>query len=191
MQDGPGVRSPLCGFSWRPSIKKQSVHLGLYWYKQISGNIFPNSSGNLLTASTATTTSVLCLKRQTSTKAPSERPAWHQNHISRILPQTDDFIYKSHGVHFTLTCAEPVTGPVWSFPEFRAMAYVTCHLVADKAWSNTPMLWLDWAEQLISRVWIPKQIHSGYFETGLRKLNWQQINLQMCFCWNLTWRTLH
>lgn len=77
---------------------------------------------------------------------------------------------KSHGVHFTLTYAEAITGPIQSFHEFRAMAYVTCHLVADEAWSNTPVLWLDWAEQLISLVWVPKQILSGYFETRLHKI---------------------
>lgn len=93
-----------------------------------------------------------------------------RNHISRVLPQTDDFIYKSHVVHFTLTFAEAITGLIQSFHEFTAMAYVTCHLVADKACSTMPMLLLDWAEQLISVVWIPKQIHSGYFETGERKI---------------------
>lgn len=31
------------------------------------------------------------------------------------------------------------------------------------------MLWLDGAEQLISVLWIPKQIRSGNFETGERR----------------------
>lgn len=126
----------------------------------------------MLTAATACATapSVLRHGRQPSTKAPSERSVWRRNCISRVLPQTDDFIYKSHGVHFTLTFAEAITAAIQSFREFRAMAYVTCHLVADDAWSNTPMLSLDWAEQLISLVRIPKQIRSDYFETRVQEI---------------------